>query len=368
MRVIVSGGGTGGHINPAIAIAKYIKEKDADAEILYVGTERGLEKNLVPAQNIDIEYIDVYGFRRKLSPMNIFVAVKAVMAVSDSKKLLKKFKPDIVIGTGGYVCGPLLYAAAKMKIPTLIHEQNVIPGVTVKMLADKVDIVATSFDTTKSYLKKHNKIVLTGNPVRADLLNVASYEAKFKLGLDDKPTVLFMGGSLGAKSINDALVDIVSREMAEEYNIIASTGERNYDAVMEAIKEKIEELPENIKIEPYIYNTDVVFAACDLIICRTGAVTVSELAASGKPSIVVPSPNVAHNHQEYNARYLSDRGAAVLIHDDELTGTKLNAEILTLVNDKERLAEMSKNAKTAAVYGATDKIYTAVKELLGKND
>lgn len=366
MRVIVSGGGTGGHINPAIAIAKYIKEKEPESEILYVGTKRGLETKLVPAQNINIEYIDVYGFRRKLSPMNIFVLAKAVKAVSDSKKLLKKFKPDVVIGTGGYVCGPLLYAAAKMNIPTLIHEQNVIPGMTVKMLADKVNVVATSFDTTKSYLKKHNKIVLTGNPVRSDLLNVANYEARFKLNINDSPTVLFMGGSLGAKSINDALVDIVSREMAEDYNIIASTGERNYEAVMSAINEKIDKLPPNVKIEPYIYNTDVVFAASDVIICRTGAVTVSELAASGKPSIVIPSPNVAHNHQEYNARYLSDRGAAILIHDDELTGTKLNAEILTLINDKERLAQMGRNAKTAAIYDATDKIYTAVKELLGK--
>ena len=366
MRVIVSGGGTGGHINPAIAIAKYIKEKEPESEILYVGTKRGLETKLVPAQNINIEYIDVYGFRRKLSPMNIFVLAKAVKAVSDSKKLLKKFKPDVVIGTGGYVCGPLLYAAAKMNIPTLIHEQNVIPGMTVKMLADKVNVVATSFDTTKSYLKKHNKIVLTGNPVRSDLLNVANYEARFKLNINDSPTVLFMGGSLGAKSINDALVDIVSREMAEDYNIIASTGERNYEAVMSAINEKIDKLPPNVKIEPYIYNTDVVFAASDVIICRTGAVTVSELAASGKPSIVIPSPNVAHNHQEYNARYLSDRGAAILIHDDELTGTKLNAEILTLINDKERLAQMGRNAKTAAIYDATDKIYTAVKELLEK--
>lgn len=367
MRVIVSGGGTGGHINPAIAIAKCIKEKEPDSEILYVGTPHGLEKNLVPAQDIEIKYIDVYGFRNKLSPMNIYVVAKAIKGVYDSKKILKEFKPDIVIGTGGYVCGPLLYAAVQMKIPTIIHEQNVIPGKTVKMLADKVDIVATSFDTTKSYLKKHKKIVLTGNPVRSDLLKVASYEARFKLGLDDKPTVLFMGGSLGAKSINDALIDIVSREMAEEYNIIASTGERNYEAVMSAIKERIEEIPKNITIEPYIYNTGVVFAAADVIICRTGAVTVSELAASGKPSIVIPSPNVAHNHQEYNARYLSDRGAAILIHDNELTGTKLNAEILTLVNDKERLAEMGKNAKMAAIYDATDKIYMSAKELIEKN-
>ncbi len=365
MRVIVSGGGTGGHINPAIAIAKYIKEVEPDSEILYVGTERGLEKKLVPAQNIDIKYIDVYGFKRKLSPMNLYVLAKAVKGVGEGKKILKEFKPDVVIGTGGYVCGPLLYAACKMKIPTIIHEQNVIPGITVKMLADKVDVVATSFDTTKNYLKKYKKILLSGNPVRADLLKTTRFEARIKFNLNESPTVLFMGGSLGAKSINDALVEIVSKNLAEDYNIIASTGERNYEEVMSEIKKHVDEIPANVNIQPYIYNTDVAFAAADVIICRTGAVTVSELAASGKPSIVVPSPNVAHNHQEYNARYLSDRGAAILIHDDELNGTKLNAEILTLVNDKARLSEMGKNAKTAALYDATDKIYNAAKELIG---
>ncbi len=367
MRVIVSGGGTGGHINPAIAIARYIKEVDSEAEILYVGTEHGLEKKLVPAQNIPIKYIDVYGFRRSLSPKNIYILAKAFMGISEGKKILKEFKPDVVIGTGGYVCGPLLYAASKMGIPTIIHEQNVIPGLTVKMLANVVDVVATSFDTTKNYLKKHKKIVLTGNPVRADLLKVTRFEARIKFDLDEKPTVLFMGGSLGAKSINDALIEIVTKNMAEDYNIIASTGERNFDFVMEEIKKEVSEIPKNINIQPYIYNTDVAFAAADIIICRTGAVTVSELAASGKPSIVVPSPNVAHNHQEYNAKYLSDRGAAILIHDDELTGTKLNAEILTLVNDKKRLSDMSVKAKTAAIYDATDKIYNAAKKLMAKN-
>ncbi len=364
MRLIVSGGGTGGHINPAIAIAKYIKEKEPDSEILYVGTKHGLEKKLVPAQNIDIKYIDVYGLKRSLSPMNIVYGIKAIRAVSEGKKIIEEFRPDIVIGTGGYVCGPLLYAASKMGVPTVIHEQNVFPGLTVKLLADKVSAVATSFDTTKNYLKKHRKIVLTGNPVRADLLKVTRYEARLKFNLDEKPTVLIMGGSLGAKSINDALTEIIVKNLADEYNIIASTGERNYDEVMKKVKESGTEIPKNITVMPYIYNTDFAFAASDLIVCRTGAVTVSELAASGKPSIVVPSPNVAHNHQEYNAKYLSDRGAAVLIHDSELTGVGLNAQIKTLINDKNLLSEMSRKAKTAAIFDATDKIYTAARRLI----
>lgn len=364
MRVIVSGGGTGGHINPAIAIAKYIKEKEPDSEILYVGTEHGLEKKLVPAQNIDIKYIDVYGLKRSLSPMNIVYGIKAIRAISEGKKIIADFRPDIVIGTGGYVCGPLLCAAAKMGIPTIIHEQNVFPGLTVKMLADKVSAVATSFDTTKNYLKRRKKIILTGNPVRADLLKVTRYEARLKFNLDEKPTVLIMGGSLGAKSINDALTEIIVKNLADGYNIIASTGERNYDAVMSKIKESGAKIPSNVTVMPYIYNTDFAFAASDLIVCRTGAVTVSELAASGKPSIVVPSPNVTHNHQEYNAKYLSDRGAAVLIHDSELTGIKLDAQIKTLINDKNLLSDMSARAKTAAIFDATDKIYTAAKSLI----
>lgn len=364
MRVLVTGGGTGGHINPAIAIAKYIMEKEPDSEILYVGTEHGLEKKLVPAQNIPIKYIDVYGFKGKFSLKNIMVAYKAARGIGDSKKIIKEFNPQIVIGTGGYVCGPVLYAAIKMGIPTIIHEQNVFPGLTVKMLADKVNAVATSFDTTKNYLKKRRKIVLTGNPVRADLLKVTHYEGRLKFDLAEKPTVLIMGGSLGARSINDAICEIVIKNLAEDYNILASTGERNYAYVMGKIKEAGASIPGNIKIMPYIYNTDYAFAASDIIVCRTGAVTVSELAASGKPSIVIPSPNVAHNHQEYNAKYLSDRGAAVLINDKDLTGIKLDAQIQTLINNEDILKDMSAKAKTAAIYDSTDKIYNLASSLI----
>lgn len=367
MRVIVSGGGTGGHINPAIAIAKYIKAKEPDSEILYVGTSHGLEKELVPAQNIDIEYIDVYGFIRKLSLKNIKVVYKAATAIFQCKKMIKEFNPDIVIGTGGYVCGPLLKAAVDMKVPTIIHEQNVFPGTTVKMLADKVDVVATSFDTSRNYLKKNCKIVLTGNPVRADLFELTQYEARIKLDIADRPTVLIMGGSLGAKSINDALVEMVCKGLPDDYNIIASTGERNYNEVMESVHKSLDEIPQNIIIKPYIYNTDTVFAAADLVVCRTGAVTISELAASGKPSIVVPSPNVVHNHQEYNAKYLADRGAAVMIKDGELTGTRLYAEISALINNKSMLKEMGEKAKTAAIYDATDKIYATALKLINRN-
>ncbi|MDP4133897.1 MAG: undecaprenyldiphospho-muramoylpentapeptide beta-N-acetylglucosaminyltransferase [Bacillota bacterium] len=364
MKVIVSGGGTGGHINPAIAIAKCIKEKEPDSEILYVGTRKGLETKLVPAQNIDIEYINVEGFIRKFSFKNAYICFKAAKAIFDGKKILERFKPDIVIGTGGYVCGPLLYAAHKLKMPTIIHEQNVFPGVTVKLLSDTVDVVATSFSTTANYLKKHKKIVLTGNPVRADLLAVSPYTARIKLNIDDKPLVLAMGGSLGAPSINNALYDIVCEGLAKDYNILASTGEAHYEELMERIKQKVDKIPENIRIMPYIYNTELAFAASDLIVCRTGAVTVSELAASGKPSIVVPSPFVAHNHQVYNAKYLSDKGAAILIEENELTGSKLHETIEDIIHDKEKLTEMGKKAKSAAISDATEAIYKCAKQLI----
>lgn len=364
MKVIVSGGGTAGHINPAVAIAKYIQSKNEDAEILYIGTEYGMEKRLVPKEGFNIKYIDVRGFQRKLSLKNIGVALKAYRAIGASKAIIKEFGPDIVIGTGGYVCGPVLKAASQMGIPTIVHEQNVFPGMTVKMLAQKVDTIVTSFDTTQNYLKTKKKIVLTGNPVRPDLLDTPHFVARLKLQVDDRPLILMMGGSLGSKTMNDAVVEIVKKFDTSGYNLLVSTGERNYQTVKDQLKGVV--VPKNIKIEPYIYNTNIAFSAADLIVCRTGAITISELGAAGKAAILVPSPNVAHNHQEYNARYLAEKGAAVMIKDDELTGEALHNTIMELIGNRERIREMEKNAKLTGITNASEKIYGCVLELLGK--
>lgn len=364
MRFIVTGGGTGGHINPALSIAKYFMTKEEDSQVLYVGTEYGLEKSLVPKEGIDIKFIDAKGFKRKITPENLMIAYKAFKAVGESKKIIKEFNPQIVIGTGGYVCGPVLKAACDLKIPTIIHEQNVFPGMTVKMLANKVDICATSFDTTENYIKKSKRVVLTGNPVRSDLNEASSYTAKLQLGFDPRPVVFIMGGSLGAGSINNALIEMLEKGCTNDYSILASTGERNYDDVMTKIKELKIEIPSNVKIEPYIFNTSLAFGAADLVVCRTGAITISELAAARKPAIVIPSPNVANNHQEYNARYLSDKGAAVMINDSELDGLLLDENIRSLIFDSEKLQDMSRIARSTAMTNACESIYKCACELV----
>ena len=364
MRIVLSGGGTGGHINPAISIAQYFKNQDENTEILFIGTEHGLEKKLIPQAGFPIKYIDVCGFKRSLSPKNVVYACKAVCATMKAKKLLREYRPDVVIGTGGYVSGPVLSAAASLKIPTLIHEQNVIPGLTVKLLASKADVTATSFDTTQNYLPNAKKVVLTGNPVRPDLLSTAPQQGRIRYGFDNRPIVLVMSGSLGAKVINDAVINMIKNMDLSRFNLLVSTGERYYDAFMEAVGD-ISRM-ENVSVQPYIFEANVAMSAADLIVCRTGAITVSELCAMGKPSILIPSANVAHNHQEYNARYMRDKGAARMILDKDASAEALYHEIGLLINDTKTLQEMGANAHTIGTIDACKKIYEEVSALLHK--
>ena len=314
MRVLLTGGGTAGHINPAIAIANYIKEKEPCSEFLFVGTERGLEKTLVPKCGYDIKFIDVMGLRRSLSVENIKVFINYVKSTGVAKRIIKNFKPDVVIGTGGYVCAPVVKAAASLKIPTLIHEQNVFPGLAIKMLAGKADITAISFEETRDMMKA-KKIVLTGNPLRPDLFAVHDIDlVRAQYGFDEKPIVLMFGGSLGAEKMNEALVQMIEENRIRGFNLIASTGERHYESISESIK-KTTDLTKvkNIKVVPYIYNMEEIFFAADIVVGRAGAITVSEITALGKAAVLIPSPYVAHNHQEYNARYLEKNGAARVV-------------------------------------------------------
>lgn len=359
MRVILSGGGTAGHINPALAIANYIKKQDSDAEILFIGTETGMEKKLVTREGYPMKFIDVSGFNRKISFETVKVLFKALSAYRDSKKIIKEFKPDMVIGTGGYVCAPVMFAAVKYKIPSLIHEQNVYPGLTVRMLADKVDITAISFEDTVSYLKKAKRVEIVGNPIRESILC-----AKQKEG--GEPSVLISGGSLGAASINNALLELLKMDGQDYYGITASVGERNYDAFIEKIKKENIKICSNKKILPYIYNMDEELAAADVAITRAGAITVSELCAIGKPAIVIPSPNVVNNHQLYNAKFMEKKGAAVVITEDELSGEMLARQIGTLLSGKDVLTRMSKAGKEAGVLGACKSIYDMMTALIRK--
>lgn len=365
MRVLLTGGGTAGHINPAIAIANYIKEKEPHSEFLFVGTERGLEKTLVPKCGYDIKFIDVMGLRRSLSVENIKVFINYVKSTGVAKRIIKKFEPDVVIGTGGYVCAPVVKAAASLKIPTLIHEQNVFPGLAIKMLAGKADVTAISFEETRDMMKA-KKMLLTGNPLRPDLFAVHDIDlVRAQYGFDEKPIVLMFGGSLGAEKMNEALVQMIAENRVKDFNLIASTGERHYESISESIK-KTTDLTnvKNIKVVPYIYNMEEIFFAADVVVGRAGAITVSEITALGKAAVLIPSPYVAHNHQEYNARYLEKNGAARVVLENEVNGKRISEEISSILKNKETLAKMQSNSKKIGIADACETIYNYIKEMI----
>ncbi len=359
MRIVLSGGGTGGHIYPAIAIANYIKEQEPETEFLFIGNEGGMEARLVPRAGYDIRYIRVQGLRRKLSAENIKTAVRLVTSYKAAKKILRSFRPDVVIGTGGYVCLPVMLAASALKIPALVHEQNVFPGLAVRMCAGRAD-TAISFPETEKYFKKPPKrLLLTGNPIRPELMRNTTVKPA------GEPLVVISGGSLGAQKINDTLIELLKMSGQDYYGIIASTGERNYEAVMQKIKEEKIRLCENKKIVPYIHNMDEVLQMADLAITRAGAITVSELSALGKPSILIPSPNVTNDHQTYNARAMEKNGAAVLLPESELTAGMLAGQIKTLLSNRTHLEGMAKAAKECAITDACARIYAWTKENRG---
>lgn len=366
MRVLLTGGGTAGHINPAIAIANYIKEKEKDSEFLFVGTERGLEKTLVPKCGYDIKFIDVMGLKRSLSAQNIKVFINYVKSMGEARRIIKDFRPDIVIGTGGYVCAPVIKIASSLKIPTIIHEQNVFPGLAIKMLAKKADITAISFEETRTMMKA-KRMVLTGNPLRPDLFKPHDIDlVRAKYGFDEKPIVLMFGGSLGADKMNEALVKMVSDGDVKGFNLIASTGERHFEDVSKKLSDKGVNLDKirNIKIVPYIYDMEEIFFAADVVVGRAGAITVSEITALGKAAVLIPSPYVAHNHQEYNARYLEKNGAAKVVLENEVSGKRVAEEIGDILKNQETLEKMQSSSRKIGIADACETIYNCVKEII----
>lgn len=363
MRVILSGGGTGGHINPALSIAGYIRNIEKDSDILFVGTKRGLESTLVPKENFPIKYVDVEGLKTSLSFKNIKSLMKFAKAISKCKKIIKDFKPDIVIGTGGYVCAPVVYAANKLGIPTIIHEQNVFPGSAIKFLSKKSSVTAISFDESRKYLKDAKEILTVGNPIRPAILEVDRNTSRDKLGLGDEKFIVVFGGSLGAKKINDVVAEYLASLNDDNIKVCFATGERDYDRVMEKLGASISQ---NIDVRKYIHNMDEVLSAADLVICRSGAMTVSELCVLGRPSILIPSPNVTHNHQEYNARALSDIGAARIILEKDFDTDTLKREIENCFESEISLSAMSEKADSLKMTDASDMIYIKAKELIAK--
>lgn len=366
MRVIFAGGGTGGHINPALSIADYAKANDENFEALFIGTKRGLETKLVPAAGYNIEYIDVYGFNRSKPLSNVKTVYKLFESVSKCKKIIKAFKPDCIICTGGYVSGPVTMAAHKMKVPSLIHEQNVYPGLTVKGSEKYVDYLALSFEETVSEMKNKSKCVVTGNPVRTEILDADKNECRKKLGIE-KPFVLIFGGSLGAAKINDTVIGMLRKIVNDKkIKLVFGTGDRNYDAVIKKIKENGITLNDDVSVTAYINNMPEMMAAADLVVSRSGAITVSEIAAMAKPSILIPSPNVVRNHQEQNAREFEKNDAASVLLESELSSDLLYEKIMELIDDEAKRENMSQNLKKLAKVDALEKIYELMQKMAAK--
>lgn len=370
MRVIVSGGGTAGHINPAIAIAKKILSEDPSSRILFAGTPKGMENRLVEKEGFPIRHVKVLGFQRKITLHNLWHNVKAayyaVTSVSHAEKLIEEFFPDIVIGTGGYVSWPLLRAAAKRKIPTLIHEQNAVPGITTRKLSAYVDRVMISFEDTTKFLRFPERAVYCGNPVNPAVLCADKQEERKRLGVRE-PFLLSCGGSLGARPINEAVY-----ELMKEYSLVSgirhvhSFGTGSFPLWQEKARTDGLWGKPKLSLCDYIYDMPSQMAASDLVIARAGAITLSELAILKKPAILIPSPYVTDNHQYKNAKVFSDAGAAVLIEEKDLTPALLRHHVERILSDDSLRAKMAKAMGALARPGAQDVIYSQIVALVKK--
>jgi len=361
MRVILSGGGTGGHIYPAVSIAKEIEKQYQNAEILFIGTERGLESSIVPKEGFRLLTIKVRGFERKLSFGNIAAVTESFVSLFKVSGIMRDFKPDIVIGTGGYVCGSVLLSAALMNIPTIIHEQNAFPGVTNKILSRLVDVIAVNFSEAKKYFPKSSKVIVTGNPIRGNMLSVSREEGLREFGFSKElPVVFVVGGSRGAKKLNESVLLLAKQCVSKKsFQMLHMTGETQYEDIMKKYSgESIAMDTGYLKVMPYLHNMPHALAASDIIISRCGASTLSEITALSKPSILVPYPYATDNHQEYNARALEKNGAAIVILDRDLSADILCSEVVDMLNKPEKANLMKLKSKEM---GRTDAAYVIVK-------
>ncbi len=363
MNFLFSCGGTAGHINPAIGVAGRLRQLMPDCGILFIGAEGMMETSLVPREGYEIKTVKISNLSRSLSfaglKHNIDTVISVLRSTAEAKKIIKEFAPDVVIGTGGYVCYPVLKAAHSLKIPTLVHESNAVPGLTTKLLAPIVDCIMVGFEKAKDNYKKGANVVYTGTPVRPDFLEFDKAAAKAELGIPaDKPLVVSVWGSLGSGHMNSVMERFaaISAEKGD-FRLIHSAGKGGFGKLETALDAVCpDRLDKGVDIRPYIYDMQRVMAAADLIMCRSGASTLAELTAMGKPALLVPSPNVTNNHQEKNARVLEAAGGARVHLEGEFNAESLYDEICDLLADKAGLDKMSKAMYEAGQPGATDKI------------
>ncbi|MBB3109058.1 UDP-N-acetylglucosamine--N-acetylmuramyl-(pentapeptide) pyrophosphoryl-undecaprenol N-acetylglucosamine transferase [Paenibacillus phyllosphaerae] len=368
MRIVLTGGGTGGHIYPALAIGRQMQAEEKACDILYIGSPKGLEARIVPEKGIKFEPVEITGFRRKLSVDNIRTIMKFLKGVKRAKRLLRSFKPDVVVGTGGYVCGPVVYAAAKLGIPTLIHEQNAEPGLTNKFLSRYTDTVAVSFKESIPQFGKAKHVLMTGNPCATNVVQANRDRGFASLGLPKgSKIVLMFGGSRGAKAINDAMVDMAPLvKRLPGVHFVFVTGESYYDSTESRIKKALKKSSHAIHVLPYLHNMPEVLAASTIAVCRSGASSLAELTALGIPSILIPSPNVTNNHQEANALSLVEAGAAEMLLERDLSGVTLFERIERLIKDEERISRMGAAALDLGLPRSAEVIVSELRRLARK--
>ena len=370
MRVIVAAAGTAGHINPGLAIANKIKQQEPNSEIIFIGTKRGLENDLVPRAGYGLKTIEAYGLSKKISIDNLKKMCATLNATKKARKIIKEFKPDIIVGAGGYICGPVVWAGKKEKVPVILHESNAFPGKAVKMLAPKANTVLISFEEARSRIPKAKNIVCTGTPVKIEKREY-SKEEKTKIlkniGIEkNKPIVLVFGGSQGAQKINEAIIGILESGMNKDYQIIWATGPKQFEIIKNELKNKNINIDnvKNAKILPYIYNMEEIMNISNIIVARSGAMTITEISNLAKPSILIPLPNVSQDHQLYNAKVLENIGAAKIILNNELNKDNLEKEIEEIIKNPQLMNKMGEKAFSKSIKNVQEKIYDEIIKLV----
>lgn len=374
MKILFACGGTAGHINPALSVADALCKRCPGTEVLFAGNPTGMEARLVPKAGYPFAPIEAAGIQRRITPENIRRNIRALYLLAKSgpraKKILREFKPDVVMGTGGYVSGPMVRKAHQLGIPTVTHEQNAYPGVTTKLLAHDVDRVLIAMEGARSRLnlKDESKLVFTGNPVREAVLTADRDMARRSLGVGDRICIVSFGGSLGAHRINEAVADVMAWHRGNRgIHHIHAAGSYDYEDFLGMLSERgVPADTEHLDVREYIDNMPTCLAAADLVICRAGAITLSELECAGRASILIPSPNVAENHQYHNAMELVSKDAAVILEEKELSGEALIKKVEELTGDPQRLAAIGRNASSMAVCDANDRIVNEILSLVRK--
>ena len=373
MRIIFTCGGTGGHINPAIAVARLCQQRIPGCEILFIGADDGMENKLVPREGFRLETLKISNYQRKLTPSglwhNVTTLLHMVGSMKKARTIIREFQPDVIVGTGGYASFPALKVGGKMGIPTAVHEANAVPGLTTRMVVKEADRIMVNFEDSRTCYEEPERVIVTGMPVRSEFLYTDRREARKALGIeDDRPLIISAWGSLGAREMNKKIARFLVREAEDgSFRHVHATGSYGWKWMPDLVREmglNLEEHPQ-LEMREYIFNMPQLMAAADLVICRAGAATISEVCASGTPSIIVPSPNVTDNHQEKNARVLEKYGAAVVVRETECDGDSLYETAKALLADSDALRSMRAAARKMAVVDAAEQIYAVIRELAG---